>query len=347
MKYDRKHFPNIEEFLGIDWIEAGCSKLDSDIGQMVAQGILDSPIDAKHHPIHIVWYNHIVGKSLPHDLIVHGDSKIATDLRQGHRLLTLEQLLAKLRPTWSVEIADSVRDKLRNTPEFESTLYELLVVLNFRKAGHDVNIRLPVRSATADIGGNLFGVPTHVECKRVTFRAKPHAIRLAELDSLAQEVLNVVCSWDESTMVSIEGHRPIGTSELDGLRSLFSGMDAPPDWRGQMKVFGPWSILISIVEDGQPQLTGNFDYYDILKTDGLMDQGTGTVTKFRGVAIKDDTPADWSAVVRDSLNTARRQFERNCCNIVCLEVADMPYFTKTVEFERVFDAIEKLLDSPL
>ena len=343
MTYDLKHFPNIEDFLGIDWLEAGCAKLDRQIGRMVASGRMDSTVEANDHAIHQLWYNHILGKPLPSDIVIKGDYKIEHGLRQGHRLLTVEQLLAKLRPTWDAGIADSVRDKLRNPPQFESTLYELLVVVNFREAGHDVNIRLPEGKATADIAGTILEAPAHIECKRVTFRAKPHTTRLAELGSLADEILNVVSKWNQSTVVSIEFEGPAGTAEMDRVRSLFSGVHALPDWRRHVYIPGPWSVRISSAGEGQPQMTGDFDQYDVLTTDGLIDASTGTSEKLHAVGIKDHTPSDWGAVVRKSLNTARRQLERGRCNIICIEVADMAYFTDVVEIERVFEATERFL----
>lgn len=92
-------------------------------------------------------------------------------------------------------------------------------------------------------------------------------------------------------------------------------------------------------------MTGDLDQYDVIKTDGLIDQSTGVSKKLYGVGIKDDTPSDWGAVVRNSLNTARRQLERGRCNVICLEVADMSYFTDIVEIERVFEAVERFLSN--
>ena len=182
MRYYRNHFPNIEEFFGVDWLETGCARLDREIARMVETGLLDTAVEARTHAIHKLWYTRILGKPLPSGIVIKGDYAIEHGLRQAHRMLVVEQLLAKLRPTWEAEIADSVRSKITNPPEFESTLYELLVVLNFRETGYDVNIRLPESKEAADIGGTISGLSVHIECKRATFRAKPHASRLSEVN---------------------------------------------------------------------------------------------------------------------------------------------------------------------
>ena len=61
---------------------------------------MDNSVQAGTHALHKLWYTQVLGKNLPSDLIISGDYKIMHKLTQAHRLLTVEQLLAKLRPTW-------------------------------------------------------------------------------------------------------------------------------------------------------------------------------------------------------------------------------------------------------
>ena len=126
---------------------------------------------------------------------------LADGRRNPPNMLTVEQLLTKLRPTWDSGTAEIVRNKLRSASDFEATLYELQVVLNFREAGHEVNLRTPNDGRSADIGGVILGRESLVECKRVTFRAAVHLDRIAELDTLAGTVLDHIVNWGRASAV--------------------------------------------------------------------------------------------------------------------------------------------------
>ena len=146
-------------------VQDGClTELGSKISQMAATGFLDNSLETDAHPVHKIWYAEVLDKPLPSDLVIAtGDYGVDHRLRRLHRSLTLEQLLRKLSPTWSAEVADSIRGKLHNLPDFESTLYELQVALNFREAGHHVSIGAPGASRSTDIEGTILGVPTNVD----------------------------------------------------------------------------------------------------------------------------------------------------------------------------------------
>ncbi|MBI4298777.1 MAG: hypothetical protein HY666_03360 [Chloroflexi bacterium] len=341
--FGREHFRNVEEFLGLEWLGEGCNKIDREITRQFESGVLDHTVEDSNHAVHKLWYNHILGKALPSDLLITGAYKTEHVLRQAHRLLVLEQLISKLRPTWDTSIADYVRSKLRNAPEFESTLFELLVLSNFREAGHDCHFRLPIEKPRIDIEGTIMRTLTHIECKRVTFRARPHISRLTELDSLAGDILGKIRKFDHSVAISIEFHDRAGPAEIDTVRSLFKEMGALPSWLHRTYYPGPWTVMIRSVKNGATQLTGDFDLYDVIKTDGAFILGSGVKQKLCAVGIIDHTPSNWGEKVRDSLNTARQQLMKGHCNIICLEVADMAYFTNPVEFERVFNAVEEFL----
>ena len=140
MKSNSDHFGNIAEFLGADWLKAGCQTLNDMMVKMVETGFVDNDLERSTHAVHRLWFTQVLGKTLPSDLIITGDYRDEHRLTQIHRLLTLEGLLDKLRSTWDSATAEDVRGKLRNTSDFESTLYELQVALNFRDAGHEVNL---------------------------------------------------------------------------------------------------------------------------------------------------------------------------------------------------------------
>ena len=96
----KEHFPNIEDFLGSDWLEAGCEELGSKISQMAATGFLDNSLETDAHPVHKIWYAEVLDKPLPSDLVIAtGDYGVDHRLRRLHRSLTLEQLLRKPEST--------------------------------------------------------------------------------------------------------------------------------------------------------------------------------------------------------------------------------------------------------
>ena len=131
----RTHFKNIEEFLGIRWIEEGCERLNEDIERMLNQQMVDTWAEDRAHPIHQLWHNFILDRPLPSDLIRGKFSHIDHSLGQIHRFLTVEYLLNALRPSWEDEVATDIRNKLRHQEQFASTLYELDVADNFRRFG--------------------------------------------------------------------------------------------------------------------------------------------------------------------------------------------------------------------
>ncbi|MCH8184728.1 MAG: hypothetical protein IH862_01340 [Chloroflexi bacterium] len=342
---DDRHFRNVEEFLGAEWLEDGCVALDERIVKMREAGFLDNSVEAGTHALHKLWYTQVLGKNLPSDLIISGDYRIKHKLTQAHRLLTVEQLLAKLRPTWDSGTAENVRSKLRNPSEFESTLYELQVTLNFRDAGHDVNLRTPSGGRSADIGGMILGLESRIECKRVTFRAATHLTRLAELEALASNVLELIVKWGRSSVVSIELPEGAGSLEMDAVLHAVGAIQTPPDELHRVAFPGPSSIWITTAQSGTLSISGDLERYDVLKTSGEISVPATASEKLSAVGIIDNTPADWSANVRSSLNNARTQLKRGLCNIICLQLADAAYFDQSIEMERVFEATERFLDN--
>lgn len=115
-RLERSHFATIEEFMSHEWLEEGATDLQQRIDRAVTEGIIDSRPENSAHPLHVLWYKFIWGRSLPSDLMFARDSQINRALHQMHRFLTLEYLLGRLLADWTDSIKDDVRAKLKNAP---------------------------------------------------------------------------------------------------------------------------------------------------------------------------------------------------------------------------------------
>ena len=86
MRADKWHFRNIEEFLGVDWLEDGCAVLYQKLVKMAEAGFLDNMVESGTHALHRLWHTKVLGMDLPSDLVISGDYRIEHMLRQAHRL---------------------------------------------------------------------------------------------------------------------------------------------------------------------------------------------------------------------------------------------------------------------
>jgi|GEM_PF-5091763 len=339
MPWDAHHFERLQNLLGQEWLEEGCRGLGVAVRRGLEQGTFTSALENNTHPIHKLWYEGVLERPLPSAMVIQGDNRIEHGLLSAHRILTLEFLVARLEASWSEEVRNNVAAKLRNHPEFESTLYELLVTLNLREAGHDVNLRLPAGASKADIEGTIWGREVHIGCKRLTFRSRPHANRIAHLNALAREMLPLIARWNPFVAVSLEIR---GAVEFNAISEVVRGYTTQPDCRPCLFLPGPWLMYVSSATQGVVRLQGDLNQFDVLVTDGEFQNGIGH-QRLWVVGIQDVIPSDWGTLVRNRLNDGRPQLQHGRSNIICLEVADMVYFTTEAEFDRVFAAVDQFL----
>ncbi len=307
---------------------------------------------AKHrtHPVVQLWYKHILGQREPADWVLTGQAKVDGVAQQTHRMLHLEFLLKELTPSWNAEELQEVRERLMNRPQFAATLYELSVLANLRRAGYDFRLMAQKgKSARVpDIAGRVADTPIRVECKRLSAQAEHRRRRdrawQDESEALAKELrrqhttgIVVVEYFDEPRPTDVDTAVEILNGALNSGRSYVR------------EASGRFAIHLQLrPAQGAPEIQGlswAWRGFDLLHVDSVGETTAHGIRleKLIAIGFVFHPPTDWSGGVLRILREAHKKFKRKHCNIVCLEVADLPSFRSLEEFGLVFAGIERFL----
>ena len=341
---NKAHFQNVEEFFGAEWLREGCRQLQDDIGRMIEEAWMGIAPESQAHPIRVLWYKLILGNMLPSDYVRGRESHTDILLGQIHRLLTVEYLLNNLRSGWEPGVADDMRNKLHNSAQFGSTLFEMEVADNFRREDHEVQLMLPESGDSADIRGNILGVPCSIECKRIHYKSQNYQKRSRMWNDLGEAILAEVRRMAHPALVNIAFYANPTELDLRTIMQLFDGLEEVPAKAWARERIGRWVIHLERVPTGHFRIQGDLGRFDYLKVEGRTVMGDEESAQVYVVAIQDHVPFDWYRNVRKTLQKASRQFCRSKCNIICLEVADLAYSETPVEFSRIQGAIEDFIE---
>ena len=372
--------PRLVSLVGQDWLEDGSARLAKVWHRQANSTVIDLAEERVHHPLHILWRKHVKGESLLADTI--GVSNLVPGLRQAHRLVTVDRLIAHLEDDWTESVRSEVRRKLRNRKDFASTVYELRVGLNLRRAGYDFRF-LPAGSgkATPDIAGRVADTDIFVECKRATLEAKLHSARRGELHDLARRILPALAGRVADTDIFVECKRATLEAKLHSARrgelhdlarrilpalrdrgrcvlleidirrgvhlddiakKVSTLADIPTSQRESAP--GSWSVRGAVYDGDEKISPVELDGYDAVFVDGRFSGSDGPL-EFAAVAVRDALQADLGSVVRKRLQRAIRQLSKGECNLVFLEVEGMANSDdgNETELDLVLDATRRFL----
>lgn len=350
MSLDRDHLHSIEQFFGADWLQKGSEKYRRKLEQGARRGFVDDRAKHQTHPVVQLWYKNILGQPEPADWVLAGQAKLDGRAQEIHRMLHLEFLLKELMPGWNAEELQEVRERLMNSPQFAATLCELSVLANFRRTGYD--FRLMTQKGKSgripDISGRVGDTPIRVECKRLSAQAEHRRKRNRAWKNEAEALAKELRRQHRTGIVMVEYFDEPGSTDVDTALELLN--DALNLGRPYVReASGRFAIHLHLqpVQDA-PEIKGlssAWREFDLLHVDGvreITDHGA-RFEKLVAIGFVFRPPTDWSGGVLRILREAHKKFKRKHCNIVCLEIADLPSFRSLEEFGLVFTAIERFL----
>lgn len=337
-----RDFANIKSFFGTDWLEKGCARFQEDIETMARSGRVPFEAEERAHPLHQLWHRLVLGKPLPTDFVRGSSSWTHRLLGQIHRLLTLEYLLDRMSQSWNEDVAKDIRDKLSNRDQFTATLYELEVADNFIRDGFNIDFKVPQAGRAADLGGEISGLPTSIECKRIEFRSKSARELSQTWSDLSESILDHLARLGKPTIVHVGMYAPPTELMLKGIVDWFASMTEPLEDGVLRDTKERYEVVIRRAPSGEFRLDGDLEQFDHLGIRGVV-SSNGRAQDALVVGIEDQVPFDWYKSVQNSLRSAIGQLDPAECNIICLELADLANFKEPEEFWRIQEAIEDFL----
>ncbi len=343
MALARQKFVTIERFFGANWLEEGCWDIDTHINRQMSQGFLDNSVEEVSHRLPQLWYRLIWDRMLPRDFGRGSESGQHHTLAQIHRLLTVEYLLAKHWPQWPAAVARDVRNRLVNKNQFEATLYELEVLDNFRRHGHDVQMQVS-GSRGPDLRGQACGKEISIECKRLTVSVKGLTERLAVYKDLRDSLANSVRKLGQPLSINIGVYGTLSYADVQEIKGLFRdfGRLEPHLAKWLLGGEGRWRILVEVIPPGPQTVQADYESFDLFSVAGVVspgDKGYGYI-----IAVQDHVPFDWSSVVRARLKDSLAQLGRDDCNVVCLEIADLANSPDFGELDLISSGISQFFE---
>ena len=214
----------------------------------------------------------------------------------------------------------------------------------FGDSDYDIHLAAPTSKVSADLKGVIHGIPCQIECKRIEYKAHNYKVRSELWACLQDSIVTELERIGRSVFVDIAFFAEPTKNDITLVLQLFKELEEIPEKAISSKHRNRSIVHLVPIPPGRIQLDGEFGEYERLYFNGNMALESDESTPIYIVGIQDHVPFDWSKNVRKTLKSSIRQLDKDKCNLVCLEVADLSNSEAPDEFSQIEEGIRLFLE---